>query len=600
MRALLMLLGLLSQQVYPVPPQPPRDTVRRAEASGTASIRGRVVTADTGQPVRRASVTLSYSPPPRVSPPTSSANATRDTAISQSAMASMARDTMAQMFRPRQATTDSQGAFEFTALPAGSYRLAAFPGPFVAQYVGIPYGAKRSMYDPGLPIQLADGTVFDKAIIALPRGGVITGRVVDDDGGPLARVQVYGLFFPPGSTRGQRNNGGAMTDDLGQFRIYGLQPGEYAIVAEARMPTFVSPSLDLQPEREDDRLGFMTTFYPGSPDEASAQHIRAAAGAETTGIEIRLLSGRLLRVSGIVSDSQGKPMPNANGQIARRSPGSGMSSYGFSTDGQGKFQMRNVAPGEYRILVRQRPMMFGGDGTTSDPGEMASVPLTLVDSDAENLAIVTSPGATVRGQVIFEPVPPTQMPREVRITAVSSDQDGGMGLNPGGALLQPDLTFTLKGVVGEYLLRAGAPGFYLKSVSIVAADITDTPHEFTSRERVTIVLTSRASTLEGAVTDAAGAPSTEVAIIVFSEDKSGWRSNSIRTRRGGPDPNGHFQITGLLPGRYYILAAPRERLNLPPSLSPAFFEGLAKDALAIVVGEDEQRTVDLKVVGGGL
>jgi hypothetical protein len=58
-------------------------------------------------------------------------------------------------------------------------------------------------------------------------------------------------------------------------------------------------------------------------------------------------------------------------------------------------------------------------------------------------------------------------------------------------------------------------------------------------------------------------------------------------------------MSGFLPGRYYILAAPRERLNIPPSASPAFFEGLAKDALAIVVGEDEQRTVDLRVVGGG-
>jgi hypothetical protein len=166
-------------------------------------------------------------------------------------------------------------------------------------------------------------------------------------------------------------------------------------------------------------------------------------------------------------------------------------------------------------------------------------------------------------------------------------------------LVQPDLTFTLKGVVGEYLLRTGAPGFSLKSVTTGSEDITDSPHEFTSRDRVTVVLTSRASSLEGTVTDAAGAPSTEAAIIVFSEDKSSWRSSSIRTRRGGPDQNGHFQITGLLPGRYYILAAPRERLNIPPSVSPAFFEGLAKDALAIVVGEDEQRTVDLRVVGSG-
>jgi hypothetical protein len=43
---------------------------------------------------------------------------------------------------------------------------------------------------------LTEGQTFDKATIALPRGAVIAGRVTDDNGEPMARVQVYTLFYP--------------------------------------------------------------------------------------------------------------------------------------------------------------------------------------------------------------------------------------------------------------------------------------------------------------------------------------------------------------------------------------------------------------------
>ena len=130
------------------------------------------------------------------------------------------------MVRPRQATTDMQGAFEFTGVAAGTYRIQASPNQFSPQYLGMAYGGTKpsgpGSMDIGQPIQLAEGQSFDKAVIALPRGGVITGRVTDENAEPLARVQVYTLYFPPGSARGMRMGSGSQTDDLGQFRIYGL------------------------------------------------------------------------------------------------------------------------------------------------------------------------------------------------------------------------------------------------------------------------------------------------------------------------------------------------------------------------------------------
>jgi hypothetical protein len=399
------------------PQQPPRDPAGRAEPAGpvgTGVIRGRVVASDTGSPLRRANVSLSSLPP------SGGRGASRATATlvpgSAGSGPSAQGPASFSIGRPRQATTDAQGAFEFTGLPAGSYRILAST-QYAPQYLGMAYGGKRPSVlgsDPGQPIQLADGQSFDKADIALPRGGVITGRVTDENADPVVRVQVYTLFFPPGGSRGMRTGSGGQTDDLGQFRIYGLQPGDHAVVAEAQRYNFVSPNAP--PETEEEKIGFVTTYYPGTPDEAAAQRVRARIGTETPGIEIRLAQSRLYRVAGGVVDSQGRPLPHVSGQVARRTPGmTGMSSFGFSTDDKGQFQMRNVPSGNYRLIIRQtRPYT---PGPQTDPGEMASVPLTVAGADVENVLVMTTPGVTIAGQVVFEQGPPATPAGQIRIMA---------------------------------------------------------------------------------------------------------------------------------------------------------------------------------------
>jgi hypothetical protein len=575
-----------AQPPPPPPPLPagqPRDPGRRPppEPVGTGVIRGRVVTSDSGNPVRRASVSLVPMPTPAPAPPQGTPPGTITTMTMTMGMTTVngvpVQVGSMNMGRPKTATTDAQGAFEFKGLPAGTYRMTASAGQYAAAYLGIAYGAKKPAgpgADMGTPIVLGNGESFEKATIALPRGAVITGRVTDDTGEPQARVQVYTVLFQPGSTRGQRTGSGAQTDDLGQFRLYGLTPGEYSVVAEARMNTFVQPNAP--PETEEDKIGFMTTYYPGTADEAGAQHVRARAGGETPGIEIRMVSGRLFHITGSVMDSQGRAAVRTSVSLMKRMPGGmGMNSFGSSTDDQGRFQMRNIPPGNYRISVRQQPRQMNPDGSVSDPGEMASVPLT-VGADVDDVMILTSPGATITGQVVFEQGPPAQMPQ---------------------AVVSPDLTFTMKGMLGEFVLRGSAPNQYLKAVTLGGEDITDTPREFKTGDRVTIVLTSRASTLEGNVTDAKSQPSTDSGIILFSEDKASWRWNAFKTRRGFVDASGHFKMSGLMPGRYFVAAVPRERLNgLGSGADVTMFEQLAKEATSLVIGEDEQRQVDLKVV----
>ena len=607
--------GVIGAQAPPPPsqvPGQPRDPGARppAEPVGTGIIRGHVVTADTGTPVQRARVSLQPAPPPASSPgtaPPSSApggNTTTRTVMVNGVPTSVTTGVQLNTVRPKTATTDAQGGFEFTELPAGSYRIVASPGQYSMQYLSISFGGKKpngpGASDPGQPIQLGDGEAFNKATIALPRGSVIAGRVTDEAGVPLVRVQVYPILYPPGSSRGLRTGADSMTDDLGQYRLFGLAPGQYAVVVEARNNSFTPPNAP--PQTEEEKIGFMTTFYPGAVDEASAQHVAVRAGGETGGIEIRVVSGRLFTVSGAVTDSQGRASGRMSGTLAKRSSQGGFSSSGFATDEQGRFQIRNVAPGAYRIMVRQQPTgPRNPDGTPSDPGESASVPLML-NADVDNLIIATSPGVTITGQVVYKNGPPPPAPNQmsfptVRVNAQLGDPLDSMGMvpTPQPVTAAEDLTFTMKGLSGEYLLRANAATQFMKSVTLNGEDITDTPHEFKTGDRVTITLSSRASTLEGNITDASNAPVTDAALMLFSEDKASWRSNSLKTRRGAVDQAGHYRIVGLLPGRYFIIAVPRDRLNFATQ-DAAFFEQLTKDATSLVIDEVEHRQLDLKLV----
>ena len=129
----------------PSPAMPPRDTSASA-ATGTGRIRGRVVAADTGNPLPKAQIRLSSS----------------EARIQQVAL------------------TDADGRFEFASLPAARYSIDVVR----AGYVSLQYGQRRA-FEPGRPLQLTDGQIAEKIDFALPRGSVITGKITDEFGEPL-------------------------------------------------------------------------------------------------------------------------------------------------------------------------------------------------------------------------------------------------------------------------------------------------------------------------------------------------------------------------------------------------------------------------------
>src|SRR5262245_40069076 len=129
------------------------------------------------------------------------------------------------------ALTDTQGRFEFKDLPAGRFTVSVSKSGFVTMQ----YGQSRP-FEPGRPIELTDGQLMDKADVALPRGSVLAGRVVDEFGEAVAEADVTAMRmqYQNGRRRLVPSGRNASTNDLGQFRLYGLPPGEYYVSATLR------------------------------------------------------------------------------------------------------------------------------------------------------------------------------------------------------------------------------------------------------------------------------------------------------------------------------------------------------------------------------
>ena len=276
-----------------------------------------------------------------------------------------------------------------------------------------------------------------------------------------------------------------------------------------------------------------------------------------------------------------------------------MQSYFFTTEEAGTFQLRNVPPGDYRLVMQYPNNNTDQPGPQADP-ELVNLPLTIAGADVDHVDVMLRPGTTITGQVFFEQEPPASTVGQVRVLVTPANPDDQFGGGVGSVQSQsvrPDLTFTLKGLLGEYFLRAFAPNQYIKAVTANGEDITDTPRELKATDRLVVTLTSRASIVEGIVTDAQGAVPAGTGVIMFSDEKAQWHTSATRTKRAGVDPNGSYRISGLMPGRYYIAAIPRERLTFPAAAVDAgYFEQLSKEAAPVVIGDNERRRMDLRVL----
>jgi hypothetical protein len=549
--------------------------------TGTGRIAGRVLSADTGAPLRRAQVRI-----------------------------------MAPEIGAKAALTNTDGRYEFKDLPAGRFTINASK----SGYVSVQYGQTRP-FESGRPIELADKQVLDKVDIALPRGGVISGRVLDEFGEPVADAMVSTMrqTWANGRRRLQPAGRTAQTNDLGQFRLYGLTPGEYYVSATLRNTEVMIFDMGLggaaggggsgsQPTS-----GYAPTYFPGTSVVTNAQRIAVTVGQEAQNADIALVPVRLARISGTVMSSEGKPMEgamviatplNRSGDI-----GLAMMAATGRASKDGHFTISGVAPGDYTLTVRSMRIIAaeGGDvmafranvaaGMDGDC-ETASLPVSVAGEDLANVLIVTAKGGTAEGRVTFEGAKPI-VPTSIRLTAMAADVEGPM-IGGSAAVVKPDGSFELKGLSGRRLIRAGnlPAGWTMKAIRMNGEDITDSGMEFKSGSEVSgveVVLINKQTEISGVATEANGTPLKDYTVIVFSEDQQYWNLPFSRWVTGArPNQDGRFQVRNMPPGSYYAVAV--DYVEQGGWGDPELLERLKLRARRFTLAEGATETLDLKLV----
>jgi hypothetical protein len=552
----------------------PKPPVRANEGltAGSASLIGTVVTdSDPVHPVRRAIVTVNSS----------------DRTIGIAAV------------------TDDNGHFSITGLPAGRYNVDASKRGWVT----VPYGSKGPGR-PGTTLALSDGQRATVSI-TLPRAAVITGTVLDDTGPASSPVSIRVMrYVNVGGERRLVSSGSVASgpDERGQYRIYGLAPGDYYVVAaplggpfRANADLHLTSDVDVDQAAQavsDGRSAPMAdvrqrsvtiapVYYPGVFSAAQAAQISLHAGEERTGVDFVVPYVASVHVDGSVTGLDGAPAKGATITLVNND--SNATSLGFDavrttrTDAKGRFSFAAVTPGVYVLSTRTATGWALND-------------VDVQGDDIQGLSVALQESFTVSGTVRFEGTANAPLLSNVRINLMPQVSGNGVVVSSGlSVAAEADGRFTVKGVSpGRYRLNAFIPGpraaWAMRSANLAGEDALDAYVDV--RQGVTdgaIVFTDQLAELNGHA-----AP--DSTIIIFSTNQAHWypQSRRVLTTRAAGD--GSYTVRNLPPGEYFLAGV--DDVEQGQWSDPAYLQGLAPSAAKITIAEGEKKTLDLHASGG--
>ncbi len=472
--------------------------------------------------------------------------------------------------------TDEDGRYRIAELAGGRYTMTASK----ARYVTVAYG-QRLPATSGRPIDIAAGSTH-QIDIALPRASAIVGRVVDEHGEPVERAVVTPMRLGySGGRRGFVPAGGtALTNDVGEYRIQGLPPGSYYVLASERSDAFGSEG--------DADVGFLQVMYPAATKADDARPVAVGAGQDLMGIDIALTPAATATLSGVVMTSRGQPASRVRLNMTAVDQPFGLGGETV-TAADGRFSYPRVLPGRYEIHARKP----GYSDRAGEEPEGAIVPLTVAGVELSDVTVQLSRGGRLTGFVV-PPEGSTASPKDVGFVAQPIGDTFVFGVGFGTEPLKEDWTFEWPFLIAPRVIRTQrAPeGWYVSSVIRDEVEITDTPTLFREPDRVRIVLASDAASVSGTAAGADGQPADDYTVILFSEDTGKWNvwSRYIHTAR--PDQNREFRLTAP-PGQYFVAAvasvAPEQWFNaeflsqVKTVATPLTLEARARQSLSLKV-----------------
>jgi hypothetical protein len=481
------------------------------------------------------------------------------------------------------ALTDGEGHFQIKDVPPGRYRFSASRTGFVAQQ----YQAKGTSQ--GAVLSLGPGQQIDDTLFRLVRAGVVSGRGIDEAGEPLANVWVSALRRPTEEERedwskGQKQHqfvkaSGARTDDRGEYRIFGLKPGDYYLKASE------SPDLDQVGNIDGSDNYFLLRqivteyaplYYPGVLQISDAQAIPLRAGEEVRA-DFEMRRVKTVEVAGRVIGADGKPATHAYLLLGVPGVGDLGGDLEGSTDSKGEFLIKHVSPGSYILTAVQND---------ENRHEFTRQKLEVAESDLKSVILSFGRGTDIRGQIISQGSNPAI--DRLGLGLESQDEDESIS---GAAQAKKDGTFLLADVPdGSYAVDVWdlEKGWFIKAIHYGSIDVLEKGLQVehgSSSGTLEVVISSAGAEMEGTVNDQDGKPIVAAQVRMRPEPETSF--NRTRAHTTGTDQNGHFSFSSLAAGKYKVWARSPSTFPEAPVAN--------SESQTVTLSERDHQSIQLKI-----
>lgn len=483
------------------------------------------------------------------------------------------------------ALSDASGRVVLERIPPGRYEISLRRNGY-ANYQGRA-GAEGN---PG-SLTLSAGERLKGLVLRMTPAAVIAGRVVDEDGEPLAWARVTAMQYRWVSGRRQLvPAGGATTDDRGEYRIFGLAPGRYWVSA-----VWTEQELDPRPwagARSADRLAYPEIYYPGALEPEQAAPVPVRAGEEQGGIDFRLWPVQAVTLSGrVVKPGPQGGVRDTTVMLARRTRlgrfGAAPRRFAPVDPATGRFTVTHVRPGPHLLTAIHRD----GENTL-----YARQEIEVGAADIEGIELVLAPGITIRGRVEVEKDGAESVKLDgMRVWLQGEDSEGFLpGMNSGR--VRDDGTFELRNLSpGRYSVRIVRlpEGAYLKSARLGDRDVLSSGLMLEPGSgSLTLLLSPFGGDVDGVVFDSERKPAAGATVVLVpAEDK---RHREDLYFEQAADQNGRFRFRGVPPGDYRAFAW--EKVEPGVWRDPAFLERYEEEGIRISVKERTLEPAELKLL----
>jgi hypothetical protein len=476
--------------------------------------------------------------------------------------------------QPYSAFTENNGYFIIRDITPGRYAINASGNGYRQQ------ASEKGKGNNGI-LDLAPGKNVSGIALRLLPPGVITGTVYDEDGDPVTSAQVQALRVSGSGTHRQFGGAGSQkTNDLGEYRIWGLEAGQYLVAAAYQRP-------QSNPDQQMDDV-YLPTFHPSTADTSQATIVEVQPGAEVSGIDVDLRQAHAVMVRGrVMVDGPVQSLRGVHVSLEPHVAAEG--SYSFSDFGapvqsdSGDFEIRGVPPGSYDLSATWN------DGKRQLYGR---VPVEVGSANLDGVTVVLGSPIPLLGRFRVEGSDPFDFTRLGLFLQPLDSTRGGAS-----SQIKADGTFVVENVYdGNYRLRIlGFPvPYYVKSAREGGSDVLESGLSISRSQppaHLEIDLSSDGGRVDGTVSKEHNPVSGAWVVLVPDPPH---RDREEMYGMTTTDASGRFSLLGLSPGDFKLFAW--ELVQGRNYTDPDFFKAFEDRGTPVHIGEGQQQQVQLEVI----